>query len=324
MAFVQCRRPIDGVRHPICEGSGYTSKLLPTNRHHPMKSSQNILDLRIPTGKTVLMQHLQTLVLRGNQHWIGGVIAPAKLTKLAAKMADRYPVLRNERGRTYDRSKGLASAHFVAFSITGGNVAWWVLTSEGKGGLADPKSPDAHVAKHALLVNGHIEFDDYVLLYAHKKDARTLMDAKTGREKQVIKDCSTWTWKMKAIAYGHVISAIEHDVKELNFGRDDAGKFDGLRGTLAYQRRRPLFSGVRTQVLQLHRAAASRWGLVRQSWLGRHTLLAATYGDTAGQLRSLQEITSQHLPKMGRFKVFGVMTVGHLARGEPAGDHAEN
>lgn len=282
-----------------------------------MKNSQNILDLRIPTGKTVLMQHLQTLVLRGNPYWIGGVIAPAKLPHLAAKMADRYPVLRDERGRTYDRSKGLASAHFVAFSITGGNVAWWVLTSDGHGGLADKKTPDAHVAKHALRANGHIEFDDYVLLYAHKKNARTLMDAKTGKEKQVIKDCSTWTWKMTAIAYGHVMAAIERDVKELNFGRDDADHLEGLRGTLAYQRRRPLFSGVRSQVLQMHREADSKWGLVRKSWLGRYTLLAAKYGDKAGQLRPLKEITSQHLPKMGRFKVFGVVTVGHLARSEP-------
>jgi hypothetical protein len=281
-----------------------------------MKITPNVLELRIPIVKTVLMQHLQTLVLRGNPYWIGGVIAPAKLPKLAAKMADRYPVLRDERGRTYDHSRGLASAHFVAFKITEGNVAWWVLTSEGRGGLADKKAPDAHVAKHALKANGHIEFEDYVMLYAHKKDARTLMDAKTGKEKQVIKDCSTWTWKMTPVAYGQVIAAIERDVKELNFGRDDAGNFDGLRGTLAYQRRRPLFSGVRSQVLQLHREADSQWGLVRNAWLGRYTMLAARYGDNAGRLRSLKEITSQHLPKMGRFKVFGEATVGHLVRGD--------
>jgi len=284
-----------------------------------MKISPSVLDLRIPIGKTVLMQHLQTLVLRGNPYWIGGVIAPEKLPKLAAKMADRYPVLRDERGRTYDRSRGLASAHFIAFGTTGGNVAWWVLTSDGQGGLADKKSPDAHVAKHAMRANGHIEFDDYVLLYAHKKDARTLMDAKTGREKQVIKDCSTWTWKMTPVAYGHVMAAIESDVKALNFGRDDSDHLEGLRGTLAYQRRRPLFSGVRSQVLQLHREADSQWGLVRKAWLGRYTVLAAKYGDKAGRLQSLNEITSQHLPKMGRFKVFGDDTVGQLARGELAG-----
>ena len=281
-----------------------------------MKNTQSALDLRIPTGKTVLMQHLQTLVLRGNPYWIGGVITPAKLPKLAAKMADRYPVLRDERGRTYDRSRGLASAHFVAFGTTGGNVAWWLLTSDGSGGLVDKKSPDAHVARHALRANGHIEFEDYVMLYAHKRDARTVLDAKTGRDKKIIKDCSTWTWKMTGKAYGQVMAAIKRDVQELKFGRDDNGILDGLRGTLAFQRRRPLFSGVRSQVLELHREADSQWGLVRKAWMARYTGFAAKYGDNAGRLRSLKEVTSQHLPKMGRFKVFGDSTVGHLARGE--------
>lgn len=251
-----------------------------------------------------------------NPYWIGGVIAATKLAALATKMADRYPILRDERARTYDRSKGLAAAHFVAFPASADTVAWWVLTSGGKGGLADAKAPDAHVAKHALTAHGHIEFEDYVLLYAHKKDARTLVDAKTGKEKQVIKDCSTWTWKMTNAAYGQALACVERDVNGLNFGRDDAGFMDGLRGTLAFQRRRPLFSGVRSQVLQLHREADSQWGLVRQAWLGRYTKLAAQYGDKAGRLRPLKEITSQHLPKMGRFKVFGDTTLGHLCRGE--------
>lgn len=289
-----------------------------------MKNSHDILELLVPTGKTVLMQHLQTLVLRGNPHWIGGVISPAKIPALAAKMAARYPITRDERGRTYDRSKGVATAHFVAFTIASGDIAWWLLTSDGRGGLADKTSPDAHVAKHALKAGGHIEFEDYVLLYAHKKDARTVRDAKTGREKKIIKDCSTWTWKMTNRAYGLVMAAIESDVKSLNYGRDDEGNFDGLRGTLAYQRRRPLFSGVRSQVLQLHREAESQWGLVRKAWLGKFTQLAARYGDNAGRLRSLKEITSQHLPKMGRFKVFGDVTLGALARGEFNGDRATN
>jgi len=288
-----------------------------------MKNSPNVMDLRVPTSKTVLMQHLQTLVLRGNSYWIGGVITPAKLPALANKMASRYPVTRDERGRTYDRSKGLAGAHFVAFPTVDGNIAWWVLTSDGKGGLADKKaSPDAHVAQHAMRANGHIEFEDYVLLYAHKKDARSVIDAKTGREKQVIKDCSTWTWKMSSKAYGQVLAAIERDVAALNFGRDDVGRLEGLRGTLAYQRRRPLFSGVRTQVLQLHREADSQWGLMRKAWLGRYTLLAAKYGDNAGRLRSLKEITSKHLPKMVRMKVFGATTLGHLLRGELGSERA--
>ena len=91
---------------------------------------------------------------------------------------------------------------------------------------------------------------------------------------------------MSNLAYGQVLAAIESDVNAMNFGRDDDGNFEGLRGTLAYQRRRPLFSGVRTQVLQLHREADSQWGLVRKAWLGRYTQLAARYGDNAGRLQT--------------------------------------
>jgi hypothetical protein len=112
-------------------------------------------------------------------------------------------------------------------------------------------------------------------------------------------------------------------VKELKFGRDDNNNLEGLRGTLAFQRRRPLFSGVRSQVLELHREADSQWGLVRKAWMARYTGFVAKYGDNAGRLRSLKEITSQHLPKMGRFKVFGEATVGHLARGDSDTSDAE-
>ena len=288
-----------------------------------MKTTPDALNLRVPTGKTVLLQHLQTLVLRGNPYWIGGVVTISKLPALATKMAGRYPILRDERARAYDRSKGLASAHFVAYPTCDG-IAWWVLTSEGRCGLADKKSADAHVAVHALTANGHIVFEDYVLLYAHKKDARTLIDAKTGKEKKVIKDLSTWTWKMTTSAYNQSLASIREEVKALNFGRDDGNVLDGVRGALAFQRRRPLFSGVRSQVLQLHREAESEWGLVRKAWLGRYTILSARFGENAGRLRPLKEITSQHLPKMGRFKVFGERTVADLCRGEVSVDSADN
>jgi hypothetical protein len=280
-----------------------------------MTSPADVLNLPVPSGKTALLQHLQTLVLRGNPWWIGGVVAPQKLPGLAAKMAARYPILRGERGRTYDRSKGIAGAHFIAFRTPRG-VAWWVLSSAGKGGLADRGGPDARVARHAMAANGHIVFEDYVLLYAHKKDARTICDAATGRERQIIKDCSTWTWKMTATAYNEVQASIEREVKALAYGQEEP-VMNGLRGVLAFQRRRPLFSGVRTQVLQLHREADAQWGLVRKAWRARYTKFVTLYGDKAGALRPLREITAHHLPKMGRFKVFGSDTIADLVRDIP-------
>ena len=261
------------------------------------------------------MQHLQTLVIRGNPWWIGGIVAPEKLERLVLKLGGRYALNRDERGRAYDRSKGMASAHLVVFP-TGKGVAWWVLTSDGKGGLADLTSLDHHVAKHAKARDGHIHFEDYVMLYAHKKDARVITDARNGREKKVLKDCSTWTWKMTKESYNGVKAVIEREVDLLNYGDDTCPIPYGVRGTLAYQRRRPLFSGVRTQVLQIHRETGSLWGLVHKKWLSRYTQLAQKYGSKAGQLRPLSEITSQHLPKMMRFKVYGTGTVGHLCRSD--------
>lgn len=277
-----------------------------------MKLTETILDLPVPTGKTALMQHLQTLVLRGNQWWIGGVITPPKFLALALKFSNRYPLLRGERGRTYDRSKGLAAFHFVAFPTERG-IAWWVLSTSGRSGLDDESSPDHCVAKNAFAANGHLVFEDYVLLYAHKKDARTVVDVRTGKEKQIVKDCSTWTWKMTSQAYAEVTSALKREVKALNYG-DDTSPMNlyGVRGTLAFQRRRPLFAGVRTQVIELHRAADSDWSLVKKAWLGRHSKLAEQYGENAGKLRPLKEITSKHLPKMTRLKVFGVGTLRGL------------
>ncbi len=279
-----------------------------------MNSTEAIFNLPIPTGKTVLMQHLQTLVLRGNRWWIGGIIPFHKFEHFAIKMAGRYPLLRNERGRSYDRSKHLASVHFVAFPTKHG-IAWWILSSDGAGGLVDGKSLDLHVAKDAFKSDGHITFDDYVLLYAHKKDARTITDAKTGREKRIIKDSSTWTWKISKRAYAEVVASIDRAVYELDYGDDCiADHMYGLRGILAFQRRRPLFSGVRTQVLEFHRVAGDLWPRVHKTWLERHKTLAAKAGEGAGKLRSLNEITSTHLPKMQRFKVFGEVTLQDLLR----------
>jgi hypothetical protein len=261
------------------------------------------LNLPYPSGKTTLMQHLQTLVLRGNAWWVGGISKPEKLAGLVVKLGQRYPLARDERGRTYDRSKGLATTHLVVYPTAEG-VAWWLLSSEGKGGLADPASADHKAARHAKAGDGHICFEDYVMLYAHKKDARTLLDARTGQERKVVKDCSTWTWKLSSTALNEARAALAREVSELNYGDDTCSAPYGVRGVLAFQRRRPLFSGVRSQVLELHREASSLWGRVRPAWVGRHTALARRYGDNAGALRPLSEITSKHLPKMGRFKVF--------------------
>ena len=283
-----------------------------------------IENLLYPSGKTVLMQQLQTLVLRGNNYWVGGVSHPDKILGLAYKFAKVYPLTRDERGRVYDRSLGKAGVHFLFYPTERG-VVWWLLSGPGKGGL-DARSkepgPDAIQAGNARAKGGHISFEDYVLLFAHKRDARTIQDARTGKEKQVIKDASTWTWKLLDRAYGEVVALIRSEAFALNYGNEPiAGKpADGLRGALYYQRQRPLFGGVRAQVLQCHREARDAWTPRRKRWLQIHTRFAEQYGDRAGQLMTLAELTKKHLPKMRRFRVFGdpTRTLSSLVRSQAA------
>src|ERR1700754_920486 len=143
------------------------------------------LSLPVPRSATALMQHLQLLAGReGHRHWCGGVVDAQKFSGFVAKMASRYPICKTTRQRTYDRTRGRAVVHLVAQPIDGARIVWWLLSDAGVGGLADCSMPDAHVAADAMSADGHIVFGDYVLLYATKREQRTVVDARTGRPKR--------------------------------------------------------------------------------------------------------------------------------------------
>jgi len=283
-----------------------------------MKAADAALLLKVPRNKTALMQNLQLLVVRRHYWWCGGVISTSKLAAFAAKMAARYPVTRTERGRAYDRTRGRAGVHFVAFPIENNQVVWWLLSDEGKGGLNDPQSPDAHIAKNAMAAEGHVLFSDYVLLYAHKKDARKVPDIKTGGEKLVLKDRSTWTWKLIDSVVNETKASIENAVGKLEYGHEGGGgrRPWGILGILACQRSRPLFSGVRTQVIALHRHADACWGRVKKKWQGQHSAQVASTAESDGELPLLKEVMAHSLPKMTRIAVYGESptTISDVAR----------
>lgn len=197
--------------------------------------------------------------------------------------------------------------HFVVFPTGENQVSWWLLSDEGKGGLHDRTMPDAHIAKNAMAADGHILFTDYILLYAHKKDGRKVPDAKTGKEKLVLKDRSTWTWKLTGAAFNETKASIERATAKLEYGDEgDNGRSAwGVLGILACQRSRPLFSGVRTQVIALHRHADACWGRVKKEWQGLHTARTLHGEKGEGELRTLKEVMGHHLPKMIRLTVFG-------------------
>ncbi len=270
-----------------------------------MPDLQSALALRIPRSQTALLQLLQLLVVHGSRWWCGGEVVPGKAAAFAAKLAARYPVLRTDRGRAYDRKKGLAAVHFVFYPMPSGKLAWWLLSTEGLGGLADPSSPDAHIARHAMAADGHLTYADYLLHYATKRERRTLTDDKTGKPVTFDKNTSTWTWRMSDRAYNEVKAMLEQAAGEFQYGSEEEGSLSGVRGILACQRKRPLFAGVRNQVVELHRYAADVWGRVRPVWRAQHGQAVEREGTAAGTLRPVGEVMTTQLPKMRRLPVYG-------------------
>jgi len=287
-----------------------------TKQHDPF-------DLPVPRNQTALMQHLQMLVGKeGYQTWCGGVVDRTKLPAFITKMAARYPITQTTRQRTYDRSCGRAVVHFVVYPV-GDKVHWWLMSDKGKGGLADPASPDAHVAKDAMSKDGHITFSDYVLLYATKEERRRLPCPKTKGTRVFVKRMSTWTWKMRNDVVKELQRGIEQCCNRLDYGAEgEHGKRPwGLRGLLETMRSRPQFSAVRAQVLQLHREAADLWEAKRSLWCEGHPAYVEKYGTSAGALRSLKEVSQKKLPKKVIMAVYGAspLTLRQLVSADSVG-----
>jgi hypothetical protein len=302
------------------------------------------MTLPVPRNLTALMQHLQRLICRQPQYWCGGTVPVTKLAPFLTKMAERYPLLRTTRERTYDRKCRRAVVHLVVYPVSAApayadgaigikdgdaasdsagstiaaasssmqansqpTVTWWILSDSGSAGLADPASLDTHVARDSNSSAGHIEFRDYVLLYATKREARKIRDPVTDRTRQVWKDTSTWSWKIRGDFLAQLRTVIDGYCDNLAFGVeptcDQAGS--GLCGFLAAQRQRPLFSGVRNQVIDLHRYAENAWAPRRDIWIACHPGLAKQAGNNAGTLRPVAEVIAHGLPKMRRLRIYG-------------------
>ncbi|SDD96369.1 hypothetical protein SAMN05421548_12944 [Paraburkholderia lycopersici] len=264
------------------------------------------LELPVPRNATALMQQLQLLVGK-NKHrfWCGGVIDSHKLPAFVEKMASRYPITRNKRQRDYDMQRGRAVTHFIAFA-SDGKVHWWLLSRPGAGGLADPSSPDARVARDAMSADGHITFGDYVLMYATKTVLHKVDDKKTGKPKTILSDSSTWTWKMRSQVVREIRASITQCCKHIEYGAEgnDIRPGWGLRGLLWATRQRPQFAGVRNETIELHREALDSWAPQQTLWRSRHPDLVARFGERAGALLSMKELR-EVLPKFGRIVVYG-------------------
>jgi len=277
-------------------------------------STHSPLELLVPRNGTAVLQHLQRLVGReGHQRWCGGKVIPTKVPAFLEKMAGRYPILRNTRERSYDRHRGRAVVHLVVspqFGIAAHTpsptLKWWLLSGHGAGGLADPASPDAHVTRDAMSGNGHIQVHDYVLMYATKRQSHEVTDRRSGDTRRIWTDTSSWTWKIQQSVLAEVRSAIESCCKALELGEEPNTEHAGwgLRGLLAAQRARPLFSGVRNQVIDLHKHAAEIWARHRGAWISAHPQVSRRLGPHAGGLPSIADVIARDLPTMRQLKIY--------------------
>lgn len=292
-------------------------------------SAPSPLELIVPRNGTAVLQHLQRLVGReGHRRWCGGSIAAPKVPRFLDKMADRYPILRNTRERSYDRHHGRAVVHLVMCPPLGIDLhapapalLWWLLSDEGTGGLADPASPDAHVAQNAMSGIGHLQVHDYIFLYATKRQPHSVTDRRSGNVRRFWADTSTWTWKIQKSVMSEIRTSIISCCDALELGAEPTPERAGwgLRGLLAAQRARPLFSGVRNQVITLHQHARDTWALHRPAWVAAYPQVSEALGRDAGTLRSVEDIMLHHLPTMRQLRIYGTppRSIGDLVVNVP-------
>ena len=275
------------------------------------------LDLRVPRNLTATLQLIQRLVGReDHQRYCSGVIPKDRLPQFLQKMADRYPqILRTTRERSYDRRRrGHAAMHMIVFPSAGITpfesilpLHWLLLSNRGKGGLADVDSADFEVSKDAMAAISHIVIGDYVLLYATKRRPHRLPDRSSGRGRVIFTDTSTWTWKLRGDVMKELRAQIQECCRTLDFGANALANIpgNGLRGLLASQCERPLFAGVRNQIIDLYRYAADTWPPYRNAWLSAHPGTASNDGSTAGMLPPVNTFMKCNLPMIPQIRLYG-------------------
>lgn len=293
---------------------------------------RSALELPVPRNSTAVLQLLQRLVGRESyRHWCGGLIRSAKLAGFLEKMSERYPaILRNARGRSYDRTRGRAAMHMIVCPPIGSDpreplpiLQWFLISTAGSSGLADETSHDFNVAQDAMSSSmGHLTVGDYVLIYGTKKQPRKVMDRRSGLERTIWHQTSTWTWQICGEVLTEIRAATNTCCRELQFGSEPTAERGGagLCGLLAAQRKRPLFAGVRNQVVGLYVAAEEIWRSHRQAWLAAHPGIARDLGRRAGQLLSIRELTKYHLPTMSQLRMYSAppTTVRDLLQRSPS------
>lgn len=179
------------------------------------------------------MQLLQLFAASGHVYWIAGVTTREKLARFVPKIITSLPVLRDAPGRAYDRKHHRASVHLVVIPLEADTAYWALVSTHGKGGLADSHAPSIGTVRDMRLKGQHLTFLHYELLYQEKR-----LPGVAG---------STWTWRITPARYRELEAQIVQVVRERGSG--------AVTGLIAINSAMPLFSGVRGQVMKLNAEA---------------------------------------------------------------------
>lgn len=226
-----------------------------------------LASIKVPRSQTAVMQLLQLYVQTGHFYWTSGTVERAKLARLAAKLEESFRISRDAPGRAYDRRGKRASVHLVVLDADSGVLPWVLVSTAGRGGLADPDTPQVGPVYDTRVRGQYLRWSHYELLHAPKaikrKKLAKFKRADHGREREVSEErietvhVTTWTWRIDPQRVR------EHEALLASLAKHrDAG---GLQAAVAALAQMPLFGGVRGQVLKLHaeaRKLGAKAGLV--------------------------------------------------------------
>ncbi|WP_139167174.1 hypothetical protein [Chromobacterium sphagni] len=188
--------------------------------------------IKLPRSKTAAMLLMQQLATSGHYYYLSGQMPATNLRRFLPKL-EQFGIYRDAPGRAYDRRKRRASVHLVVVEFDNREVFWCLLSTAGKGGLADPDAPNLGAVKDSRLRGQHLRFLAYELLEYEKR----MPKVKT----------TTWTWRIEPARYAELEAAVVQTVRE----RDRPAIIAMIERHSAM----PLFSGVRGQVLKLNHLA---------------------------------------------------------------------
>ena len=217
-----------------------------------IRTMKNLLNIKVPKNNSAAMQLIQLYAQSGHVFWTAGEIERHKLRRFLPKLAG-FRIDRDATGRTYDKTKGVASCHLVVLPMpepAQQMLAWVLVSTSGKSGLADPDSPKLGPVSDTRLRGQHLRWKHYELLHAEKK-----IEVYGEHGKKTIRD-TTWTWRMTAQRYREHEAFIVDRVRH----RDA----NGVNSELQALAMMPMFSGIRGQRLKLFMEAkklADKFGL---------------------------------------------------------------